>query len=809
MIAYTRERRAAMILTIEAIRERARRKLSEFVRYTKEDYIDGWFQKKVCEELDWFLTEVSAQRSPRMMIFSPRRHGKSELVSRRLPAFALGNYPDMKIIAASYGDTLASEMNRDVQRIIDDVNYTELFPGTRLVGMGARDTNAVRTSSLFTVVGHEGSYTSSGVGGGLTGRGSNLLLLDDPFKDAAEAYSDTVRRTTWEWFQHVFYTCCEPGGGILICNCLVGDTKVLLADGSETPIRDIRPGDIVATYEDGYLHGAVVKNWANQGCDNVFAISMTSGRVVKANERHPFLVNADGELRWVRLRNLKPGDKIVSLGCECAHSMGAIDQHMLGENVTGTTMESSESIQLGTMASGAVLSARSKSVECRFPAKVFASLIMQELVGQLVTIGARMRMIAVHIFDTGTGLILRSMAFCSNNRAVGVLFADDCLQKRTHDQAQDSTFASTMITRPVRQEGCSATTVTSELADSELLRHSMQLLSTYEITVDEISCIEPDGYEDVFDIQVDRTENFIANGLVSHNTRWHEDDLSGKLLSNMAKGGEPWKVLSFPAIAEEDEEFRKKGEPLFPERYDLEALNRIKAGTEDEVGLGSRMWNAMYQQRPTAREGEIFKRDNWDMIRCTEDLDSMDSSARRSWMRQNLGVEKLIQCWDTAIGAKKKNDFAACVTLGVTKTRYITLEVWKGRLKYPQVRAEIENRYAKWKPDVVGVEGGGSASGKAAVQDLEAISRLPLKEIITAKDKELRADLLSPTHEAGRCALLQGASWVSDFIGQCAGFPNIKNDDDVDAWMLAMEEAVHGQSKMGISSKTLTAFGVR
>src|SRR6185312_7122864 len=96
-------------------------------------------------------------------------------------------------------------------------------------------------------------------------------------------------------------------------------------------------------------------------------------------------------------------------------------------------------------------------------------------------------------------------------------------------------------------------------------------LDTFEITTDEIVSITPFGYEEVFDLQIDRTENFIANGLVSHNTRWHEDDLAGRLLAQQGAGGEQWKVLSLPAVAKEDDALgRKPGDPLWPEYFQAE-----------------------------------------------------------------------------------------------------------------------------------------------------------------------------------------------------------------------------------------------
>lgn len=205
---------------LEAVRaELARRRLLDFTMATFPGYEAGWFAREVCAELDWFLAEVRAKQSPRMILQAPPRHGKSEIVSRRFPAFAMGQGPDLSIIATSYAADLASRMNRDVQRIIDSPGYRALFPETTLWGKNVRSNaqgSFMRNSDLFEVVGHRGSYRSAGVGGGITGMGGDILIIDDPIKDAEQANSPVYRAKVWEWFTSTLYTRRMPGGGVLI-----------------------------------------------------------------------------------------------------------------------------------------------------------------------------------------------------------------------------------------------------------------------------------------------------------------------------------------------------------------------------------------------------------------------------------------------------------------------------------------------------------------------------------------------------------------------------------------------------------------
>jgi len=178
------------------IRE-ARRSFEQFVYFTKPDYKTNWHHKLMMRKLQDF----AEKKILRLMIFTAPRHGKSELVSRRLPAFILGQRPDDKIIATSYGDTLASSMNRDVQRIIDSPEYAKIFPETRLKGSVASDSKGtwLRNNDIFEIVDHRGYYLSSGIGGGITGRGATYAIIDDPLKNWKDANSKTNRDNQWEW----------------------------------------------------------------------------------------------------------------------------------------------------------------------------------------------------------------------------------------------------------------------------------------------------------------------------------------------------------------------------------------------------------------------------------------------------------------------------------------------------------------------------------------------------------------------------------------------------------------------------------
>lgn len=164
------------------------------------------------------LDEFVNKEITRLMIDLPPRHTKSESVSRRLPAYILGKNPDAKVIACSYGADLASMMNRDVQKIIEENSYHEVFPNTRLNTSNIRTVAGtfLRNSDIFEIVGHKGVYKCAGVGGAITGYGMDYGIIDDPIKNREEAESPVFREKLWQWYQSTFRSRKQKNACILL-----------------------------------------------------------------------------------------------------------------------------------------------------------------------------------------------------------------------------------------------------------------------------------------------------------------------------------------------------------------------------------------------------------------------------------------------------------------------------------------------------------------------------------------------------------------------------------------------------------------
>lgn len=184
-------------------RRKARRSLIEFTRYTYPQYIEARHHTLIAEHLE----AVERGDIDRLMINMPPRHGKSELASRRFPAWFLGRHPGKSVIAASYNSDLATDFGRQVRNIVATDEYRALFD-TKLAD-DARAANRWNTKD-------GGAYVAAGVGTAITGRGADILLIDDPLKDREEADSELQRNKVWDWYTSTAYTRLAPGGRVVV-----------------------------------------------------------------------------------------------------------------------------------------------------------------------------------------------------------------------------------------------------------------------------------------------------------------------------------------------------------------------------------------------------------------------------------------------------------------------------------------------------------------------------------------------------------------------------------------------------------------
>lgn len=200
--------REETIKLYDLMRERNKRlsptDFSEFLKYANSSFQLKWYHRVIAEHCEKLIKgEIK-----NLMVFIPPQHGKSEVISRLFPAWALGQNPDLKIVGCSYSADLASGFSRSIQRTIDSEEYRAIFPETYLNGSNVRSNTRgyLRNVDIFECVNHKGFYKAVGVGGGLTGTPVDIAIIDDPVKDAVEANSITHRSRVWNWYTTVLST---------------------------------------------------------------------------------------------------------------------------------------------------------------------------------------------------------------------------------------------------------------------------------------------------------------------------------------------------------------------------------------------------------------------------------------------------------------------------------------------------------------------------------------------------------------------------------------------------------------------------
>jgi predicted phage terminase large subunit-like protein len=171
-----------------------------------------WIHARHVDLVDRLLVELVAGELKKLgfiglIIEEPPRHGKSELCSHYFPAWVLGAKPDWRVILTSYESDFASSWGRKVRNTL-----AECGPTYFNVSIDPSSASASR----WDIQGRKGGMITAGVGGAITGRGGNVLIIDDPVKNSQDAQSETVRNNAWEWYKSTFRTRLEPDGVILI-----------------------------------------------------------------------------------------------------------------------------------------------------------------------------------------------------------------------------------------------------------------------------------------------------------------------------------------------------------------------------------------------------------------------------------------------------------------------------------------------------------------------------------------------------------------------------------------------------------------
>jgi predicted phage terminase large subunit-like protein len=727
----------------------------DFIQHVYPGYKVGPHHRK----LGRIFEEIAEGKKKRVIVNIAPRHGKSEMISYLAPAWFLGKFPQKKVIMASHTADLAVNFGRRVRNLVGSENYRDIFPQVELQ---ADSKSASRWGTNFN-----GEYFAIGVGGALAGRGADLFIIDDPHSEQeAKQGRPEVFEQAWEWFQSGPVQRLMPGGAIIVVMCMTGDTGVLRPDGSETPLKDIRPGDEIATYEEGKITVSHVLNHQSNGVDQVFTVQTRSGKILRANERHPFLVDFAGERRWVRLKDLKPGMLLVATKAATVpldHKPNPdFALHAKPVSPIAKNAPTPPSTHPDIMGNGGALNAWWRGVKRERRPKVFAEATTQNSIGLMGVADKAQKQDANIGSSHVTELRKSSTSAWLRSAATAVISAVNHLLTKILGHTGTASSASTTATTQEKSGDFFATTATL-LSDTEkLLTSSTGRLSTYDVVLDEIVSINPAGEEEVFDVEIERTENFIANGVVSHNTRWSKSDLTGKIVDHMTRedGADQWEVVEFPAILND--------KPLWPEFWDIDELLAKKAS------MDVRYWQAQYMQQPTSEEGALIKREWWQV-----------------WEKDDPPqCEYIIMSLDAAQEKTNRSDYNALLTWGIffneeTKTRnIILLNSIKQRLEFPDLKAMVLEEYKEWNPDTFIVEK--KSNGAALYQEMRRMG-IPVGEFTPGKgqDKISRVNAVTDLFSSG-IVWIPDRRWAWEVAEECNDFPSGTHDDLVDATTLAL-----------------------
>ena len=238
-------------------------------------------------------------------------------------------------------------------------------------------------------------------------------------------------------------------------------------------------------------------------------------------------------------------------------------------------------------------------------------------------------------------------------------------------------------------------------------------------------------------------------------TRWHEDDLSGRLLGD---GGEEWEHLHLKAISDD-------GAALWPEWFNIDDLQKTKSV------IGSYEFNSLYQGEPAPREGNMLK------------VENIHINRNGNWPKE---FERIIQSIDSASKTGTMNDYSVIQTWGLSCGKLYLIDCVRRRLEFLDLVQLAQSKYNQFKPELILIEDASSGSQLIQVFNRELI---PLREIRPSKDKVTRAMPLAAGISAGKI-VFPCAEFVDDILHEWRNFPNAKHDDTVDAATMAYDYLV-------------------
>lgn len=798
---------------------KAREDLLAFILLMDSTFSVGPHHRIICDE----LMALEATPDQRLMIFLAPRSSKSLIASIYFPAWSLGRRKYLQWIQASHSEDLAAKFGRAVRDLISTPQYRLVFPDVEL-------SKQSRAALDWQTQDGRRSFYGAGTSTKLAGHGFDIGSIDDPISEQ-DAYSDAKREEVNRWYPGGMRSRRQPGASVVITMCLTGDTSIHMADGTFKNLREIKVGDCVMSWDAGKLTGKPVEGWSNQGLDEIYQIK-TGNHSIKANARHPFLVQRNSGTEWVRVSDLRKGDSLVGLG---------LPRYLPTSNL----LTEKEAWLLGYMFGDGWLTYRDNyntdKKGCRHPrraiitcwahganknleGKVYA--LFQEIfshplkrtkfgyyrtekqrIGRWFAehglIGkAKTKRLPEYLFREPTAIrqaflsgflaadgyinadsLRTQINLCNRNLVLDVRnLAGSLGYKTTNIYGQAYIAQAPNSPNPIvaYQHSC---------AWQANYKHVEEFVTT---KIRKITKVEP---EEVFDLQIADTENFIANGLVTHNTRWHWRDPAGFLLETSQKNpqADQWRMVEIPAVNTVESAIRLNiarqkliDQGYLTEDYPImipyesdkvvcegmsywpapsvgkEFCWSIKELLATKANMPPYQWDALYMQRPTAVEGSIFKTEYW------QDWNPM-------WSDQ---VDMTIFSIDTAYSVNSRSAQSAITYWGLWRPEgtdddsdfnIVLLGAWRGHWDYAELKTFLREKYVKYRPDVLLIEK--KASGQSLISELR-LEGYPIAEYNPDRDKIARAHAALPSFYAKKVFTDSSKKWAQEVMEECRKFPS-------------------------------------
>lgn len=271
--------------------------------------------------------------------------------------------------------------------------------------------------------------------------------------------------------------------------------------------------------------------------------------------------------------------------------------------------------------------------------------------------------------------------------------------------------------------------------------------------------------------EVARTRLSPVGAIIIVSTRWHPDDIVGRVLAS--PGASSWTVLNIPAIAEEDDALgRRVGEWIWPEQFTPEMYPSVELAEIDTRG-----WEALYQQHPITEKGNLFKREWW-----------------QQYDRKLLLAAGLVPYFtvvDSSFKDNMESDFSVAATWGLLDDKAYLIDLWRDRVEFPELVSVMRSIYAKYKaPFLIEDKASGQSVLQVLPRETPGMPRVPVVAVRVPKysNKHSRANSVTRFVEAGMVFLptnIECKDWVDAFIDEHANFPR-GHDDQVDTTSMAL-----------------------